>query len=336
MTLPVEQELQTLRQRVESLERAASSIPPAHDLPNPSQPTAAKSAWRNFIDEKVIITGMISLVGIWATVYTNGRALQQEELSQNQQLELETAKYQLGQYLSADDQEERIIVLRFIQDAPYTSAQMKHWANGKFEELSETLIKNTRSETTIAEAAEIKVEKIERGEGAELTPEERQRAESAGERAAVAVKTQIEQGTIRKAAARPAVSPRERARVLWSQGYEEYKKKNYARAEELYQSSAKVDPSYAPAVNSLGNIALLRRQHDRAEKYFRDAAKLDPTYAPAAYNLVLALEAQQRPEDAKSQLAEAIRVSPKYALRTEVESAVRAPNPALQQPLRLE
>jgi tetratricopeptide (TPR) repeat protein len=229
-----------------------------------------------------------------------------------------------------------VIVLRFIQDTPYTSAQMKGWAKDKFDELSKVLIAAERDTKTDAEAAEIKVEKIERGEGAELTQAEKQRAENAGERAAVVVRTQIEQGTIRKAAAPPATSQRERARVLWAQGYEAYKAKNYERAEELYQNSHKADPTYAPAVNSLGNIALVRRDYVRSEKFFRDAAKLDPEYAPAAYNLVLVLDAQKRSEDAEAQLSEAVRVSPKYALRNQVESAIRAPNPAAQRPLRLE
>jgi tetratricopeptide (TPR) repeat protein len=112
---------------------------------------------------------------------------------------------------------------------------------------------------------------------------------------------------------------------LWSQGYEEYQKKNYERAEELYLSSNNADPEYAPAVNSLGNIALQRGQSQRAEQYFRQASKLDANYAPAAYNLVLALNAQHRAQEAKAQFKRATEVNPNYALKSQVASTLDVP-----------
>lgn len=330
-TASVDQELEMLRRRVDSLERTVSSLPPAHDMPagaSTSKPTTTKRGWRSLFDEKVLITAIVSLVGVWATIYTNDRGLEQEVVSMNQQLELETVKYQLGQYLSADDLEERVTVLRIIQDMPHTNNQMRKWAKEQFTSASSALVEARKLTQTEATAAELKVEKIERGEEGELDDAEKQQAEKAGERVAVAVRKQIEQGTIKQATPAATPSPRERARALWSQGYEEYKKTNYERAAELYESSLAADRAYAPAQNSLGNIAYQRGDLKSAEKAFRKATELDQDYAPAAYNLALVLNAQARAEDAALQLKEAVRVNPKYALRDKVESTLSRPSPA--------
>jgi hypothetical protein len=98
MELPVEQELQALQHRVDTLERVVSSVPPAQDLHargSAPPPSAARRGLHAWLDEKVVLTGMISLVGVWATIYTNDKRLEQDEQSKNQELELETVKYQV-------------------------------------------------------------------------------------------------------------------------------------------------------------------------------------------------------------------------------------------------
>jgi hypothetical protein len=74
-----------------------------------------------------------------------------------------------------------------------------------------------------------------------------------------------------------------------------------------------LNPSFAEAQTSLGNVLCDQGKHDEAAAAYRAAIRLKPDYADAHNNLGAALAGQGNLEEAAAEYREAIRLKPDYA-----------------------
>lgn len=266
--------------------------------------------------EKILLAVLIAGLGVFVTLYTNDKQMELQLRKNTADVEIETVKYQLTTYLAAPEGADRLAVLHLIRSIPHSTDEMKQWAKDEF---AKQQALNRQAETEAALLL-IKATNAEQGD-TQLTAEDKNKAAQAGAQAAMAIEKQATQGI----APRPQ-TPRERAKELWAQGYNELTEGNVERAEALYLSSREVDPRYAAPINSLGRVQLDRGNAAAAEKLFRQALDSDPKHAAAAYNLSLALKAQGRAADAKQALGDAIDLNPKYGKRELVEDSVLKPS----------
>jgi tetratricopeptide (TPR) repeat protein len=122
-----------------------------------------------------------------------------------------------------------------------------------------------------------------------------------------------------------APSKREQARTQWRLGYAAYNRGEFAIAQRYYEAARKLDPSYAPALNSLGRIALDNNRMDEAAELFTEAIKRDPNYAPAAGNMAVLRVQQGELREAKDWAHKALKANPDYApARVSLERIERA------------
>ncbi|MEM7159017.1 MAG: tetratricopeptide repeat protein [Myxococcota bacterium] len=98
---------------------------------------------------------------------------------------------------------------------------------------------------------------------------------------------------------------RAEAKQLWERGNRAHDAGNMDEAESLYQRSNDKDPSYAPALNSLGRISAESNDPQQAEQRFLAAISKDPESSQAWYNLVNVLIDQNKLEEAESRLLHA-------------------------------
>jgi tetratricopeptide (TPR) repeat protein len=121
-----------------------------------------------------------------------------------------------------------------------------------------------------------------------------------------------------------AKSPRERAMILWKQGFAAYNAGRLIEAGELYERSHDTDPKYAPALNSLGNMAYEKGDFGTADALYAQALALEPDYAPGVYNRALIAKNQGRMQDALLLAKQALTVRPGYqpavALKRDLEA----------------
>ena len=62
-------------------------------------------------------------------------------------------------------------------------------------------------------------------------------------------------------------------------------RKDYDKAEQLYQRAIEIDPNYAIALNNYGILLKeTRKDNDKAERFFQTAIEIDPDYASALDN----------------------------------------------------
>jgi tetratricopeptide (TPR) repeat protein len=84
----------------------------------------------------------------------------------------------------------------------------------------------------------------------------------------------------------------------------------YTDAEAAYREAVRVDPSYAPGHESLGNALRSLERNAEAEAAYRDAIRLDPELAGARYGLGRVLYDKKQYDEAARSYREAIRLDP--------------------------
>ncbi|MGH9748659.1 MAG: tetratricopeptide repeat protein [Candidatus Polarisedimenticolia bacterium] len=114
---------------------------------------------------------------------------------------------------------------------------------------------------------------------------------------------------------------RSEAYLKMAAGYE--KRKDTAKAEEMYQKFSAADPSRA--AESLYNIGVIAWNENRtkdAVQYFGRAAQLDPQYALAHRELGYALMRQQDFKGALKHFQEYLRLNPKASDAKQIEESI--------------
>jgi Flp pilus assembly protein TadD len=118
---------------------------------------------------------------------------------------------------------------------------------------------------------------------------------------------------IQKISSQHVSSKREKAREQWRQGFAAFNRGSLGAAQKFYEEANRIDPKYAPAVNSLGLLASTNGDLKTAMIRYREAAKLDPKYAPAAGNIAALLLKQGELREAKDWATTALSANPDYA-----------------------
>jgi tetratricopeptide (TPR) repeat protein len=114
-------------------------------------------------------------------------------------------------------------------------------------------------------------------------------------------------------AAEEQSSPTQSAQAIWSKGYAAYNAGRYDEAQRHYQQALKMDPSFAPALNSLGRIAFAEKDLATAERYFREAIAKQADYVPALDKLARIELTRGHYAEAERLAAEGVRLRPGYA-----------------------
>lgn len=111
-----------------------------------------------------------------------------------------------------------------------------------------------------------------------------------------AVDRQIEEAGRRKRAQEEEAALKqnqERIRMLFANGAEEYKRRNYAKAVELLTQALQADPRNAEACFMLGDSYLEMRNSGKAIEYFRKTLQLKPDHVVAVINLAMIYQREQ-------------------------------------------
>jgi tetratricopeptide (TPR) repeat protein len=109
------------------------------------------------------------------------------------------------------------------------------------------------------------------------------------------------------------LSKRENARKIWQSGYALYKEKKYEEAKKKFEEARSVDECYAPALNSLGNVAkVFEKDEAKAKGFYEKSIACYRKYVPAHFNLALLAEDSNETDLAKRHLETVLKIDPTY------------------------